>query len=267
MAETRTAETTVPTLGRVRCMPFMPGNRAEMIAKVPRFAPDVAVADLEDAVAAPDKPGARPTALAAIDALDPAGPSTVLVRVNPIGTPWFADDLAAAAGCAAVGVVVPKLETSTQLAQVRDGLDELAWPAAVIVAGIETALGVADAPAVLAGGLSGAYFGAEDHIADIGGRCSPGGDRHFHDDGGRGAAIGYQGKICIHLRQVPLARQVSTPTPDEVAPAREVVAAGEPGVGVVDGQMAGAVHVRMARAVLARAEPTRAEPSSGERPS
>jgi citrate lyase subunit beta/citryl-CoA lyase len=120
MAETRIAETTVPTLGRVRSMLFMPGNRAEMIAKIPRFAPDVAVADLEDAAAAPDKPGAPPTAVAAIDALDPAGPSTVLVGVNPIGTPWFADDLAAAAGCAAVGVVVPKLETSTQLAQVRD---------------------------------------------------------------------------------------------------------------------------------------------------
>ena len=120
MAETRIAETTVPTLGRVRSMLFMPGNRAEMIAKIPRFAPDVAVADLEDAAAAPDKPGAPPTAVAAIDALDPAGPSTVLVRANPIGTPWFADDLAAAAGCAAAGVVVPKLETSTQLAQVRD---------------------------------------------------------------------------------------------------------------------------------------------------
>jgi citrate lyase subunit beta / citryl-CoA lyase len=75
MAETRIAETTVPKLGRVRSMLFMPGNRAEMIAKIPRFSPDVAVADLEDA---------------------------------------------AAVGCAAVGVAVPKLETSTQLAQVRD---------------------------------------------------------------------------------------------------------------------------------------------------
>ena len=44
-----------------------------------------------------------------------------------------------------------------------------------------------------------------------------------------------------------------TPTPDEVAHAREILAAGERGVGLVDGQMVDAVHLTMARTVLARA--------------
>src|ERR1700688_3953186 len=102
------ADRDVPALTRVRSLLFMPASRADMIAKIPRFAPDVAVADLEDAVAADGKEQARGTAVAAIDALGP-GASTVLIRVNPVGTPWFAADVAAAAGCAATGIVVPKL--------------------------------------------------------------------------------------------------------------------------------------------------------------
>ena len=279
----------MPELTRARSMLFVPGSRADMIAKTPRFAPDVAVVDLEDAVAAGDKASARRTAAAAIDALDPESPenpSTVLVRVNPVGTPWFAADVAAAAGCAAAGIVVPKLATQPQLSQVREALAAHSWPGALVIAGIETALGAADARTLLASGtgeLSAAYFGAEDYVADIGGRRSPGGeevlyarsqvclaaylaglpaidqvvtdiadDELFLADARRGQGLGYQGKMCIHPRQVELAHQVFTPTPDEVAHARAVLAAGAAGVGVVDGQMVDEVHVRMARAVLAR---------------
>ena len=75
-------------------MLFMPASRADMIAKIPRLAPDVAVVDLEDAVPADAKDAARDVAAAAVGALDPAGRRTVLIRVNPVGTPWFADDVA-----------------------------------------------------------------------------------------------------------------------------------------------------------------------------
>jgi citrate lyase subunit beta/citryl-CoA lyase len=270
-------------LTRVRSLMFVPATRADRIAKIPRFAPDVAVVDLEDAVAAADKADARPVAMAAIDALERPGPSTVLIRVNPVGTSWFAGDIAAAAGCAAAGIVVPKLDTAEQLDQVRQALAGHSWPDALVVAGLETALGVADARVLLAGGLSAAYFGAEDYIADVGGQRSPGGtevlyarsqvclaarlagipavdqavmdladDEHFLADARGGRGLGYQGKICIHPRQVELAHQAFTPTPEELAHARAVLAAGEAGVGVLDGQMVDDVHVRIARAVLAR---------------
>jgi citrate lyase subunit beta/citryl-CoA lyase len=265
-------------------MLFMPATRADMIAKIPRFAPDVAVADLEDAVPPGEKAAARRTAAAAIDALGPAAPTTVLVRVNPVGTPWFAEDVAAAAGCGAAGIVVPKLSTQQDLREIRQALALHSWAGAMIVAGIETGLGVADARALLAGGLSGAYFGAEDYIADLGGRRSPGGeevlyarsavclaahlagipavdqavvdlgdDEHFLADARGGQSIGYQGKICLHPRQVELAHRAFTPTPEELAQARAIITAGEAGVGVVDGQMVDDVHVRMALATLARA--------------
>jgi citrate lyase subunit beta/citryl-CoA lyase len=274
----------MPVLRRVRSMLFMPATRADMIAKIPRAAPDVAVVDLEDAVAAGEKASARLTAAGAIDALDPAASGMVLIRVNPVGTDWFADDVATAAGCAATGIVVPKVSTEQQLLQVRLALVEHSWSDAVVVAGIETALGAADVRTLLAGGLSAAYFGAEDYIADIGGRRSLGGaevlyartqvclaaflagipaidqavigladDEHFLADARGGQDIGYQGKICIHPRQVELAHRVFTPTPDEVAHAYTVIAAGAAGVGVVDGQMVDDVHVRLARSLLARA--------------
>ncbi|HEY4461531.1 MAG TPA: CoA ester lyase [Streptosporangiaceae bacterium] len=278
----------MPVLTRVRSMLFVPATRADMIAKIPRFAPDLAVADLEDAVAPGEKAAARQTAAQAIGALDAAA-TTVLVRVNPVGSPWFPEDVAAAAASGAAGIVVPKLESREQVDRVRAALARHSWAGAVIVAGVETALGVADSRAVLAGapggpgGPAGAYFGAEDYIADLGGRRSPAGDEvlyarsavslaarlagipaidqavvgladdeHFLADARRGCDLGYQGKICIHPRQVELAHRVFTPTPDEVAHARAVIKAGEAGVGVVDGEMVDEVHVRMARATLAR---------------
>lgn len=276
-------------LTQVRSMLFMPGNRPDMIAKIPRFAPDVAVADLEDAVVADAKQAARSAAAAAIDALDAAAaaspvPSTVLIRVNPVGSPWFADDVAAAAACAATGLVVPKLESQHQVDQVRQVMAEHSWLDGLLVAGLETALGVADARTLLGRGVSGVYFGAEDYVADIGGRRSRGGeevlyarsqvllaarlagipaldqvvpdladDEQFLADARAGQNLGYQGKMCIHPRQVPLAHQVFTPTDAEIAHAREVLGAGQAGVGVVDGQMIDDVHVRMAQTVMARA--------------
>lgn len=272
------------SLARVRSMLFMPGRRADMIAKIPRIAPDLAVADLEDAVAAADKDDARAVAASAIDAL-PSDAGVVLVRVNPIGTPWFQDDLAMAAGCAAVGVVVPKVDSVAQLEQLHAELDRLSWSSAAVVAGVETALGVADARAVLAAGVSAAYFGAEDYIADIGGRRTAGGAEVLYarsqvclaaylcavpaidqavvafDDPGAfradalaGAELGYQGKICIHPSQVALAHEIYSPDAEQIAYARAVVEAGAAGVAVIDGQMIDEVHLRMARTVLARAE-------------
>ena len=262
-------------------MLFMPALRPDMIAKIPRIAPDLAVADLEDAVAANDKDEARALMVPAIAEL-PGTATTILVRVNPVGTPWFEADVAAAAASAAAGIVVPKLETLDQLRAIED-----AWGSArplVLVAGIESGLGVADARELLAGGVSAAYFGAEDFVADLGGRRTAAGDEvlyarsqvvlaarlagvpaidqavvgigdaeHFAADARAGGDLGYQGKICIHPSQVVLANAAYSPTPEQVEHARAVLAVGESGVGLLDGEMVDEVHLRMARAVLARA--------------
>ena len=152
-----------------------------------------------------------------------------------------------------------------------------------IVVGLETVRGVADCRRLLRADVDAAYFGAEDYIADIGGRRTAKGDEvlyarsevrlatflaevsavdqavvairdddRFRTDAEQGRAIGYTGKICVHPRQVELAHEVFTPTAAEVRHARAVLGAADQGVAVVDGQMVDDVHVRMARAVLAR---------------
>jgi citrate lyase subunit beta/citryl-CoA lyase len=261
-----------------RSLLFMPGSRPDMVAKIPRFAPDAAVVDLEDAVPANGKAAARESAVAALRDKD-FGRTIVLVRVNPVGSEWFADDIAAVAGLPGIGVVLPKFQRRADLDLLHG---ELGAHVPVVV-GLETVRGVADCRELLAGGPDAAYFGAEDYIADIGGRRTDDGlevlyarsqvcaaaflagvaaidqavvavrdDERFRADAARGRDIGYTGKICVHPAQVALAHDVFTPSADEIRHARAVLRAADEGVAVVDGQMVDDVHVRMAAAVLAR---------------
>jgi len=263
-----------------RSLFFVPGSRPELLGKVSRWRPDVAVLDLEDAVPAAGKDTARAAAVTALAQTDV--PSTLLVRINPPGTAWFDADLSAVADGPADGVVLPKYESADQVAEVRRRLPS----DAVVVVGIESARGVADCAVLLEAPVDAAYFGAEDYIADLGGRRTSGGSEALYarshvvlaarlagvgaideafvdirDDDGfvanarAGQAMGYTGKICVHPRQVELSHQVFTPAAEDVEHARAVVAAFESGgVATVDGQMVDEVHVRMARRVLARAE-------------
>lgn len=261
-----------------RSLLFVPGGRADMVAKAPRSGPDAIAVDLEDAVAPGDKDEARRTAAAAVGEL-PDGRALLLVRVNPPGTPWFDDDVEAVASTRA-GVVLPKYEDPAALRDLRARVGDRP-----VVVGIETARGVARARELLAEpGVTAAYFGAEDYIASVGGRRTPSGHEVHHArsevllaarlagvgaldqtvvtvrdaepfrrDAAEGRDLGYDGKICIHPAQVTLAHEVFTPSDEEVAHARDVVEAGKAGVGVVNGEMVDDVHLRMAAATLARA--------------
>lgn len=271
-----------------RSLLFVPASRPDMIGKLFRWRPDAVVIDLEDAVPPAAKDAARDTGLAAAGALELPG-TAVLVRINPAGSPWFAGDLRAVARAGVDGVVLPKYSAPAALAGVRSAL-----PADTrIVAGMETARGVADCRDLLARGVDAAYFGAEDYLADLGGYRTGGGlevlyarsevmlacrlsgigaidqavtairdDARFTADAQAGRALGYTGKICVHPGQVALAHQAFTPSPAEVEHARAVLAlTRDHGVGTVDGQMVDDVHVRMAQQVLARA----GEPPGGNR--
>lgn len=256
----------------------MPGSRPDMVAKIPRFAPDAAVVDLEDAVAPDAKSAARDAAVTAVGDND-FGRTTVLIRVNPPGSAWFADDVTAVATLGGIGVVLPKYERRADFDALRDRLGDVP-----IVVGLETVRGVADCRNLLAAGPDAVYFGAEDYIADIGGRRTDDGhevlyarsevclaaflgqvaavdqavvavrdDARFRADAARGRDIGYTGKICVHPNQVALAHDVFTPSEADVRHAQAVLRAADEGVAVVDGLMIDDVHVRMAAAVLARA--------------
>ncbi|WP_019585772.1 HpcH/HpaI aldolase/citrate lyase family protein [Deinococcus apachensis] len=274
---------------RPRSVLFAPGNRADLIAKLPRSAPDAAVLDLEDAVPGTGeaKAAARPVARDAARDLIAAAPHlAVFVRVNAVHSPYFEEDLAVLTPELA-GVVVPKLESAADVRRVTEALAArgLDLP---LLAGLETGAGVWNAREILAeDAVPWAYFGAEDYTTDLGGTRTPGnlevlyarshvalaarltgvhaldivvtrlGDEAaFQADAAQGRALGYGGKLCIHPAQVPLAHDYFGPTEAEAERARRLLSAAHDaaregrGAFSFEGQMVDEPMLAKARAIL-----------------
>jgi citrate lyase subunit beta/citryl-CoA lyase len=277
---------------RWRSALFGPANNPALVPKLPRSGPDVVILDLEDAVPPAEKPAARAhmvDGVAALIALD-AGP-LVAVRVNAVRTAWFADDVRAAVGAGVDVVVLPKAEGIGDLEALRTVMASADGPhVPAVLAGIETALGVADARAFLGHGVVACYFGAEDFVTDMGGvrtdtnaevayaraqvalaarvcgvaaldivTADFGDAGRFRREAAEARALGYAGKLCIHPSQVPLAHASFAPSEAELDRARRVLAAwadaNERGVGAIafEGQLVDEPMAARARAVLAAA--------------
>jgi citrate lyase subunit beta / citryl-CoA lyase len=265
---------------RWRSMLFVPGNRADLTAKAARSAPDVIVLDLEDAVPPAAKAQARATVQEAAAHLATEVP--LCVRVNPTSTSWFVGDVAALPE-GLLAVVVPKLESAAQLAEVAEALRGRS-----IVAGLETVRGVADARDVLRAPVIACYFGAEDYVADLGGIRTDGNDEvvyprsyvamaarlagmpaldmvtldfghdeRFVGESLQARALGYAGKLCIHPAQVELANEAFRPSAEEIDWANRLLAAFEEAEGMTiafEGMMVDEVVAARATAILAAAE-------------
>src|SRR5206468_10991212 len=97
---------------RPRCsLLFMPGSNPRALEKARSLPADGLIIDLEDAVAAEAKEEARAIVAAALAAGGYGGREIVL-RVNPLDTPWGHADLAAAATLPIDAVLLPKVESA-----------------------------------------------------------------------------------------------------------------------------------------------------------
>lgn len=287
----------------IRSLLFAGATRPDLVGKLDRAGADAVVIDLEDAVPAEAKDAARS---ALPDLVAAVAEAPVLVRVNAAPTGWFELDLEAVAALGAnavAGVVLPKVEAAADVERARAALDRASSPqpahsagsrglaagAPALLAGLESARGVADAGEILAAGPELAYFGAEDYIADLGGRRTEAGaevlfarsevalaarlagvtaldqivadfrdEALFERDAGAGRAIGYRGKLCVHPSQVPIANRVFGSSAAEVERARRLLAAWEDaaarGVAAVEfeGAMIDGPALRIARDTIAR---------------
>jgi citrate lyase subunit beta/citryl-CoA lyase len=269
---------------------FAPATRAELLRKLPRSRPDAAIFDLEDGVSTDAKEDARGIARSIAEELAASFPQLRLfVRINAVGTPWFAGDIAGALSPKLTGIVLPKYESLDQLTLVEEALKQQELAHLVVIAGLETAAGVERAGNILRAPIAATYFGAEDFIADMGGERTEAGlevlyarsrvvlaarvagiqalDQvvvNFHDDqrftteAAQARSLGYSGKLCIHPAQVPLAQQAFSPTPQEIDDARRLLEAyqlaqsKQQGVIVFEGQMVDLPLVRRAEHILAR---------------
>lgn len=267
---------------------FVPADRPDRFAKALERS-DIAILDLEDAVAADRKTQAR----AALAAYDWPQPGRTLVRLNPASTAEYARDLDLLAQLAASGrgptrVMLAKAETP-------EDLDGLGGHEVVVI--LETPAGVVAAREIIARpSVVGATWGAEDLIAGLGGTASRDADGRYrpvalhaqssvllaakaagklaidtvhldipdHDGLAResrdSVAIGFDAKTSIHPDHIPIVRAAFAPDDDALARAHRILAGvAEHGEGVfsLDGGMVDGPIIAQARRILARAAAAR----------
>lgn len=281
--------------GIARSYLYVPGDRPDRLAGALTRGADALIADLEDAVAPARKQQAREQVRAWLDA-DPAdGPGAGPQRWVRINANSLEADLGAVVTAALTGVVVPKSEPD-QLAAVDAMLRDLeaerglaAGSVAVLpllesAVGLERVAKVAATPRVLRLGL-----GEADLAADLGlvldeertvltplrlgivvasaaaGISRPVGPTStafrdldaFRRSGKALRKLGFRGRTAIHPGQIDVIHEVFTPSADEVAAARDMLARFEAadGGGSVDaeGRFIDLAVVRNAREVLALA--------------
>ena len=269
---------------RTRSWLFTPATRPERFAKASAAGADVAILDLEDAVAPADKTQARATALSYL-AGDPAEGALHALRINGLDTPAGISDLDALLGSGAAPdfLVLPKTETTGHL-RILDRLLTAAGKDTRLIGLIESAHGLAavEAIATATPRLFGLMLGAADMAADLGaitaweplafarGRlvaaCALAGitpiDSPFfdlHDEAGlkqeiaAAVALGFGAKAAIHPAQIGAINAALTPSAEAVVKARAILAENAKGVGTVDGQMIDEAIARKARRTLAAA--------------
>ena len=238
---------------------FVPGDRADMLARVATRGADAVIADLEDALAPLRKSEGRDTVGAWLAGLDDPG-FDVWVRINP-SSELLELDLAVVTAGPRLGLMIPKVRGAEELRDLSTRLDRIESdagmpPGAVrLLPIIETAhamlavVAVAAAPRVqqlMIGELDlGAELGVDPDnteafvslrmqvvVASAAagidpplGPVSP----DYRDlaalavDTRRLAAQGFGGRPAIHPAQIPVINEAFTPTPDAVTKAQRLV--------------------------------------------
>jgi citrate lyase subunit beta/citryl-CoA lyase len=275
----------------------MPGSNARALEKAKILPVDAMILDLEDSVAPDAKAAARDQVVSAVKA-GGFGSREVVIRINGTDTPWHADDLSAAAHAAPDAILVPKVASPGTLELIgRRMLDMGTDHRTRVWAMIETPLAVFNILAIAAEAkdsesrLSVFVMGTNDLAKETRARLVPGrapmlawlstcvaAARHYgvdildgvYNDIGnaegfvaecrQGVELGFDGKTLIHPSQIEPCNAAFSPSADEVAQARKIIAAfGLPenktkGVVALDGRMVERLHAEMARRTVAIAD-------------
>ncbi len=243
---------------KLRSLLFVPGDRPDRMEKALASGADALILDLEDAVL----PDAKPVARAAVAAfLARPRMMPLFVRINPLG-PLTEEDLAAVVPQAPDGIVLPKAEGGSCVADLAARLNRLGnADAKILPIATETPKAVFALGSYGGGSprLCGITWGAEDLPATIGAISSRLLDGSFtppydmlrslvlfgahaagvaaletvypaiKDEAGlsayaaRGRRDGFSGMLAIHPAQVPIINAAFTLSPAEIEQAQRVV--------------------------------------------
>jgi len=245
-----------------RSVLYMPGSNARAMEKAKTLAVDGVILDLEDAVAPDAKADARRQVADAVRA-GGFGHREVLVRVNAIDTPWFADDFDAAGAARPDAILVPKISTPKQIEMIGTRMfDTRADPHVRLWAMIETPDAIFNIRALAAEAkdsesrLAGFVIGTNDLAKETRARLVPGRapmlpwlancvlaahsygidvlDGVYNDladmqgfaaECAQGRDMGFDGKTLIHPNQIEACNVAFSPSAEETDQARKVIAA------------------------------------------
>lgn len=245
-----------------RTMMFVPGNNPGMMADAHIYGPDSIMLDLEDSVSMHEKDTARLLVYNALKTID-YGDTEMVVRINPLNTPYGKKDIEAVVKAGVHVVRMPKTETADEVREVEAEIERVereigAVGRTRIMAAIESALGVVNAYDIATSSprMMGIALGAEDYCANLKTQRSKESDelrlaRETIVVAARAAGIdaldtvysnlndmetfrreveyiktlGFDGKSIINPRQIEVVNEVFTPTEKDIEKARAIVAA------------------------------------------
>lgn len=286
-------KTTKERLRRSRL--YLPGNEPKFYPNAGLHKPDGIILDLEDSVAPSEKESAQLLVRNALRSVDFYGAER-MVRINQL--PKGLDDLRFIVPHNVHVILIPKVESADQVKDVEKNVEMLKKEFKVkddiyFMPIIESALGVMKSYEIASASKYNCALavGLEDYTADIGVERTNDGkesifarsmivnaakaakiqaiDTVFSDvtdmDGLKQSvieakSIGFEGKGCIHPRQVKIVNETFQPTESEIEKAKKIVLAFEDaeakGLGVVSlgSKMIDAPVVKRARRIVKLAE-------------
>ncbi|MDD6814889.1 MAG: CoA ester lyase [Firmicutes bacterium] len=244
-----------------RSMLFLPGNSPNILLNADFLGSDSIILDLEDAVAPTEKDAARILVRNAITSLGYT--REVIVRINPVESPYWQKDLRAIIPVKPDMIMPTKVGCAADVKIVADFITQLEKEFGMEEGGvkmiplIETALGVENAYAIASADprVTAIFLGGEDFTADM--RCkrtkegteifyarsrmvlaaraagvdvydTPWTDVEDYDglieDAKFAKSLGFTGKSSISPRHIPFINEVFSPTEEEIQYARDVFA-------------------------------------------
>jgi citrate lyase subunit beta/citryl-CoA lyase len=242
---------------------YLPGNEPKFMLNVRIHKPDAVILDLEDSVPPPDKDAALLVVRNALRALD-FGECERMVRINQLPRGADEIDTLVNAGVNLILIPKCESADQVRQvdARISSALSSFDIPTSDfdvwIMPIVESCEGMFRAHEIAAASkrVVALTYGLEDYIADLGGVKTPAGteslwarsqvanaakaagvqaiDTVFADVGDMAALeasclaakeLGFEGKGCIHPRQIPVVNNAFTPSAPEIDKARKIVLA------------------------------------------
>ena len=243
-------------------MMFVPGNNPGMMQDAHIYGPDCIMLDLEDSVTMAEKDAARLLVYNALKSID-YGDTEMVVRINPLSTPYGRKDVEAVVKAGVDVIRMPKTETADEVRELEVEIVKVETELGCvgrtrIMAAIESALGIVNAHAIATASnrMMGIALGAEDYTANLKTQRSASGAElllaretivvaaraagiccfdtvysnlddmeTFRNEVELIKTLGFDGKSIINPRQIEIVNEVFTPKEKEILKARTILAA------------------------------------------